>query len=370
MHAKSTLFFSALVFMQQNMIQPHRVFQLIYLVIGIICAVKISQNQYYASSIDLVESINITHTSFQLPSQSHQLPIPNESVEISPKKLLLKDTRNYLKNKIGLMKTTVRSLASKSIERMANLWHKVLLPHLQQTIEQIKTISNKISSLAIGKLKLFGNKMAKSRFCPQSIRNRLSLEEDEEESEEAEEYTDDEYINPLSKIDLDTNSSTSDNDDNLINEAKEEKEALSSLIWTGKPITSFEIKQLLEIQHFLNTNTHNNTNNNTNHTVLVSSWGQNITPIEILRFLRAKQHHIPHTIQSLIKHDTWRISYYGPEGTFLKTNNSEVFVNSPLQHEIFWLGEDNLHCPTLVIRTQCHDGYYYNEDPRIYTRLK
>jgi hypothetical protein len=44
------------------------------------------------------------------------------------------------------------------------------------------------------------------------------------------------------------------------------------------------------------------------------------------------------------------------------------FSASPLHSEAFWLGVSKTGLPTLVIRTQVHDGIYYNEDPKIFTR--
>eukprot|EP01039_Chlorochromonas_danica_P008872 gene8872-9784_t len=66
----------------------------------------------------------------------------------------------------------------------------------------------------------------------------------------------------------------------------------------------------------------------------------------------------------IIAHDKWRVSQFGAESSWIKT----VYYGSPLEQEIFWLEKSNKEeCATVVLRTQLHDGFYYNDDPKIYT---
>lgn len=94
-----------------------------------------------------------------------------------------------------------------------------------------------------------------------------------------------------------------------------------------------------------------------------SRWLREVTDVELLRFLRAKHGHVDDAFKMIEAHVVWRSSQYGADSDLIKT----AFVNSPLRHEIFWLGLNKENCPTLVIRTQVHDGLYYNQDPKVYT---
>lgn len=93
-------------------------------------------------------------------------------------------------------------------------------------------------------------------------------------------------------------------------------------------------------------------------------WYSKATDIELLRFLRAQDGDIDRTWQQLQAHVEWRSSAYGADSSF--TRNS--FINSPLHHEVFWLGLNTEGIPTMVIRTQVHDLIYYNHDPAVYER--
>lgn len=137
--------------------------------------------------------------------------------------------------------------------------------------------------------------------------------------------------------------------------------------WAGKPVTPKEQSVIQTIRQELYQKSSS----------LQSQWAKDgISDIDILRFLRGKNHHIAHTIKALLAHDTWRVSPYGAESSFVKEAfpfvafNENATHSSPLRQEAFWLGPDQNGCPTLVIRTQVHDGYYYNEDPKIYTGYK
>mmetsp|Transcript_25748 Transcript_25748/g.43196 ORF Transcript_25748/g.43196 Transcript_25748/m.43196 type:complete len:314 (+) Transcript_25748:91-1032(+) len=91
-------------------------------------------------------------------------------------------------------------------------------------------------------------------------------------------------------------------------------------------------------------------------------WLEFITDIEILRFLHARSNHVEEAWKMLLAHAEWRSSTYGADSYFTTTQ----FTESPLNHEVFWLGYNKDGCPTLVIRTQVHDGIYYREDPHIF----
>ena len=93
-------------------------------------------------------------------------------------------------------------------------------------------------------------------------------------------------------------------------------------------------------------------------------WLSTVTDIELLRFLRAKNGNEEKAWQMIVKHVAWRNSKYGADSEFTAT----FFKDSPLHKEVFWLGLNKENCPTLVVRTQIHDGTYYNEDPNVFTR--
>lgn len=94
------------------------------------------------------------------------------------------------------------------------------------------------------------------------------------------------------------------------------------------------------------------------------SWLGSISDVELLRFLRAKHGHEDEAWKMISAHVVWRNSTYGADSPFTNT----FFNNSPLHHEVFWMGLNKEDCPTLVVRSQIHDGIYYNEDPHIFTR--
>jgi hypothetical protein len=86
--------------------------------------------------------------------------------------------------------------------------------------------------------------------------------------------------------------------------------------------------------------------------------------VELLRFLR---HHHGDTTSALLSvqaHMTWKASLRSIE----ETARRKLLLHSPLQEEIFWLGVNKENCATLVIRTQLHDGSYFDEDPALFER--
>ena len=97
----------------------------------------------------------------------------------------------------------------------------------------------------------------------------------------------------------------------------------------------------------------------------ISPWLHSATSTDLLRFLRARNGNVEEAFKSIMTHAKWRTSKYGAD-TILKEDS---FQNSQMNKEVFWLGVSTTNCPTLVIRTQAHDGVDYNEDPKIFTRL-
>ena len=91
------------------------------------------------------------------------------------------------------------------------------------------------------------------------------------------------------------------------------------------------------------------------------------TDIDRLRFLRQQRGDVEKAVDSLIKHTKWRESEHGTNS--IMANYREQFENSVLNDEFFWIGisKDN-QCPTLVIRTQLHDGADYDEDPQLFVK--
>ena len=96
----------------------------------------------------------------------------------------------------------------------------------------------------------------------------------------------------------------------------------------------------------------------------LSPWLKKATATDFLRFLRVKNGNEEESWAMIIAHAKWRISKYGADTI---VNNRE-FDGSVLHRELFWLGVSTGGVPTLVIRTQAHDGADYNEDPKIFTR--
>jgi len=94
------------------------------------------------------------------------------------------------------------------------------------------------------------------------------------------------------------------------------------------------------------------------------NWLLKVTDTELLRFLRAKNGNEEKAWQMITKHVAWRNSKYGADSEFTAT----FFKDSPLHKEVFWMGLNKENCPTLVVRTQIHDGMYYNDDPNVFTR--
>ena len=102
----------------------------------------------------------------------------------------------------------------------------------------------------------------------------------------------------------------------------------------------------------------------TEYSNCISPWLKNAVACDFLRFLRVKNGDVEEAWKMIYAHAKWRTTKYGAD-TILR---SHQFDGSVLHRELFWLGLNAEGNPTLVIRTQAHDGADYHEDPKIFTR--
>jgi hypothetical protein len=91
-------------------------------------------------------------------------------------------------------------------------------------------------------------------------------------------------------------------------------------------------------------------------------WMMTASDVELLRFLRAGGE-VEEAWRMLQAHAKWRTA---PQGADCPST-AKSFADSPLHHELFWLGLNKEGLPTLVVRTQAHDGKYYKENPKVYS---
>lgn len=126
--------------------------------------------------------------------------------------------------------------------------------------------------------------------------------------------------------------------------------------WNGVKFTSSELNGVVALRDLVNEQDMAKVDS--------PAWLGSVTDVELLRFLRARNGNIKETWKMILNHAKWRSSFFGVDSEFSK----QFKQTSPLNYEAFWLGLDKNDCPTLVIRTQIHDGIYYNEDPRIFAR--
>lgn len=95
---------------------------------------------------------------------------------------------------------------------------------------------------------------------------------------------------------------------------------------------------------------------------------QSTTDIDRLRFLRQQRGNVEKAITSMADHLSWREeSVHGAEA--IKSKYRQEFEGSILNDEFIWLGlsKDN-DCPTMVIRSQLHDGGDYHDDPYYFVK--
>ena len=80
-----------------------------------------------------------------------------------------------------------------------------------------------------------------------------------------------------------------------------------------------------------------------------NDWLRTASDLDLLKFIRSSRE--SDIMSSLFTHNKWRKSTYGADR--IKSHNYE---NSILNQEAFWLGESKSGCPTMVVRSQLHDG--------------
>jgi hypothetical protein len=155
--------------------------------------------------------------------------------------------------------------------------------------------------------------------------------------------------------DYDTSNNTSLSPTKSTSISIKSKHGSKDVVYGGKIADPVEIHGISELRSLLSSY----------HSEAQSKWIRNdeVEDTELLRFLRARNGNIQQAYKMIIAHDKWRVSQFGAESDYIKS----AYIHSPLKHEIFWLGLDKEGCPTLAVRTQVHDGLYYNDDPKIYT---
>ena len=96
-------------------------------------------------------------------------------------------------------------------------------------------------------------------------------------------------------------------------------------------------------------------------------WLRGSTDIEKLRFLRQANGNAKKAVDGMIAHSNWRTSPNGAE-TIMREYKDE-FENHILNDEFYWIGPSKDDgCPTLVIRSQLHDGRHYNDDNKYFVK--
>ena len=144
--------------------------------------------------------------------------------------------------------------------------------------------------------------------------------------------------------------------DNDIKDPEEAPNVNNEVIWAGMPATAEEVQSIRHLRELSRSAVLSH--------IPAHRWYLKVKDTELLRFLRAQQGDITVAWSMIEKHVAWRSSMYGADSPLTKHS----FINSPLHHEVFWAGLNKDQCPTLVIRTQVHDGRYYDDDLQIYQR--
>ena len=93
-------------------------------------------------------------------------------------------------------------------------------------------------------------------------------------------------------------------------------------------------------------------------------WLREASSFDIERFLNYNDGNVIKAYESLINHANWRTKNHAANDVL---SRSVDFEKSNLNQEIFWIGETKNNCPTLVIRSNYHDGADYEEDPVKFT---
>ena len=97
-----------------------------------------------------------------------------------------------------------------------------------------------------------------------------------------------------------------------------------------------------------------------------NKWLRNTKDLDFLRFLRRSKGNAEDGVKSMIEHAAWRSSKHGVDN-ISKIGPKKFPPDHPLHREVFWLGVSRDNCATLVVRTQAHDGKFYNEDAQEFT---
>jgi hypothetical protein len=96
-----------------------------------------------------------------------------------------------------------------------------------------------------------------------------------------------------------------------------------------------------------------------------STWlTKDMTNFDIKRFLHINDNNGNKAAKALIAHSKWRTE---PHGSVDVMSRASEFEKSPLNKEIFWMGQNAQGCPTLVVRSNFHDGKNYDDDPKKYS---
>jgi len=140
--------------------------------------------------------------------------------------------------------------------------------------------------------------------------------------------------------------------DNKAKDLDETPNADCEVTWAGVVASEEEVQAIRQLRELSRT------------AVPAHRWYLKSRDTELLRFLRAQKGDIAATWTMIENHVAWRSTMYGADSPLTKHS----FINSPLHHEVFWAGLNKDQCPTLVIRTQVHDGRYYDDDLQIFQR--
>jgi len=143
---------------------------------------------------------------------------------------------------------------------------------------------------------------------------------------------------------------------NGANESVVETESLV-LSWNGLVATKVELEVLAAWRKTLGMTT----------SLAPNSWlATRATDLELLRFLRERKGDSVKAWSMITAHNEWRESPLGAD-LVMRTRREEFASNANLNHEAFWIGESKSGCPTLVIRTQLHDGTDYQDDAKVFS---
>jgi hypothetical protein len=84
---------------------------------------------------------------------------------------------------------------------------------------------------------------------------------------------------------------------------------------------------------------------------------------DVRRFLDHHGGNANKAAKALFKHAEWRTQKHGADDVMKR---AAEFEKSPINKELIWVGENKEGCPTLVVRSNFHDGKHYDDDPEKY----